>query len=225
MPAPLTPESLHDLDWRGAKADPAFFERSPRYPFIADLIVPLKPSHLFDLGCGSGYLVHLIKEQLPDVRVDGVDVSRVALEQARRHLDRVWHLDIDRSNLPVPDNSYDVVTCVEVLEHVYDPLHALSEICRILQMRGSAVITVPNLAYWRYRLDLLRGRIPGPAADRRHLHQFNRQFLDQTARQAGLIPVGIFGFGVRAARLAGWKPELFSDILIAVLERDARHTC
>lgn len=219
MTTPQTPESLHDADWLDAKADCDFFERAPRYPFLADLIAGLRPASLFDLGCGSGHLVRLVKQRVPALQAHGGDVSKVALERARLILDRVWHLDVDHSELPVGDNCYDLVCCVEVLEHLYDPSHALRESRRILKPGGSAVVTVPNLAYWRYRLDLLRGRVPGPAADLRHLHQFNRQVLEDISVRAGLRPARVTGFRVRLAGLAAWKPEFFSDILVAVLEK------
>lgn len=222
MTAPLTPESLHDADWQGAKADAGFFERAPRYPFLADLIVSLQPALLFDLGCGSGHLVRLVKRKLPRLEAHGGDVSSIALERARPSFDQVWRLDMDNCTLPLPDNRYDLVCCVEVLEHLYDPAHALRETCRVLKPGGSAVVTVPNLAYWRYRFDLLRGRIPGPAADLRHLHQFNRRILEELSVRAGLTAARITGFRVRMARLAAWRPEFFSDILVAVLEKPGR---
>lgn len=218
---PLDPESLHDLDWLNKKASDAFFEEAPRYPEIADLIAALHPRWLLDVGCGSGYTAKLLKSRVPGLVIHGVDISSVALQRARAHVDQVWRVDLDKGVLPVTSAQYDTVTCIEVLEHLYDPDHALQEIARVLVPGGHAVLTVPNLAYWRFRLQLLRGRVPPPAADRRHLHQFDMRLLVNTLSRAGLQPVRITGHGLRLRWIASRRPALFSDILIATVVKAA----
>lgn len=217
----LDPEALHDRDWRETKASDAFFEQARRYPDIAGVIARLAPRRLLDVGCGSGYLAKLLKARVPGLVIHGVDVSGVALERARAHVDQVWQVDLDKADIPLPSEQYDAVTCVEVLEHLYDPDHALREIARVLSPLGHAVVTVPNLAYWRFRLDLLRGRVPAPAADRRHLHQFDHRLLAETLARAALSPVGMTGHGVRLELLARRCPVLFSDILVATAVKKA----
>lgn len=212
---PLDPETLHDRDWQGAKGSDAFFEQAPHYPDIADVIAGLRPRKLLDVGCGSGYLAELVKARVPGLAIDGVDISAVALSRARVHVDQVWQVDLDKADLPRPSEHYDAVACVEVLEHLYDPAHALREIARVLASGGRAVVTVPNLAYWRYRLDLLRGRVPPPAADRRHLHQFDHRLLAETLSAAGLRLAALTGRGLRLRWLARGRPSVFSDMLIA----------
>lgn len=212
---PLDPEALHDRDWRETKASDAFFERAPRYPDVADVIARLQPRRLLDVGCGSGYLAKLLKARVPGLAVDGVDISTAALDRARAYVNEAWQVDLDKADLPVSSEEYDTVTCVEVLEHLYDPDHALREIARVLASGGRAVVTVPNLAYWRFRLDLLRGRVPPPAVDRRHLHQFDYRLLTETLSRAGLRLVGMTGHRLRLTWLARLRPDLFSDMLIA----------
>lgn len=60
----------------------------------------------------------------------------------------VWNtskIDIksDICNIPVPDGSFDVVLCSEVLEHVPDPIRAINELDRILKVGGILIITAP----------------------------------------------------------------------------------
>jgi len=217
----MDPEALHDRDWLEMKGSDAFFEGAVRYPDIATVIARLEPRRLLDVGCGSGYLAKLLKARAPGLVVHGVDISRVALERARTHVDQVWQVDLDRADLPLAAEAYDTVACVEVLEHLYDPDHALREICRVLVPLGRVVVTVPNLAYWRFRLDLLRGRVPAPAADRRHLHQFDRRLFVETLARAGLTLAEMTGHGVRLGFLARRRPALFSDILLATATKDA----
>jgi len=214
---PLDPEARHDRDWLETKASDAFFEETPRYPDIAHVIVQLQPRKLLDVGCGSGYLAKLLKARVPGLVVHGVDISSVALDRARDHTDQVWLVDLDKTDLPVPSEQYDTVTCIEVLEHLYDPDHALREIARVLAPGGSTVVTVPNLAYWRYRLDLLRGRVPQPAVDPRHLHQFDQRLLAEALARSNLRLISMTGHAVRLPWLARRHPGLFSDILIATV--------
>ncbi len=211
----LDPEARHDRDWLETKASDAFFEETLRYPEIADVIVQLRPRRLLDVGCGSGYLAKLLKARLPGLVVHGVDISSVALERARDHLDQIWQVDLDKNDMPVSSEQYDTVTCIEVLEHLYDPDHAMREIARVLAPGGYTVVSVPNLAYWRYRLDLLRGRVPQPAVDPRHLHQFDQRLLAETFARSDLKLAAMTGHGLRLPWLARRCPGLFSDILIA----------
>jgi len=211
----LDPETRHDRDWLVTKESDAFFEQALRYPDIAQVTSRLQPKRLLDVGCGSGYLAKLLKEGVPGLVVHGVDISSVALERARHHVDQVWQVDLDKNDLPVSSEQYDTVTCIEVLEHLYDPDHAIGEIARVLASGGCAVVTVPNLAYWRYRLDLLRGRVPPPAIDPRHLHQFDQRLLAKALGRSDLRLTGMTGHAVRLPWLARRHPAVFSDILIA----------
>ena len=49
----------------------------------------------------------------------------------------------DILNIPVPDKSYDVILCTEVIEHIPDPISAIKEISRILKTDGTLLITAP----------------------------------------------------------------------------------
>ena len=216
---PVNAEDLHDRDWLETKASDDFYADSPRYPDIVDVVTQTSPRELLDIGCGSGYLAKLLKTRLPGLSVDGIDISAAALERAKDHLGQWWQCNIDEVDLPVESNRYDTAVCVEVIEHLYDPDHALREIYRILRPDGCAVITVPNLAFWRFRVDLFRGRVPLPALDRRHLHQFNQPIFERTLADAGFQVLATTGHSVRIPRLAQKRPELFSDILIAHVKK------
>ena len=54
-------------------------------------------------------------------------------------------LDIvgDITSIPEPDASFDAILCVEVLEHVPDPLAALRELGRLLKPNGQLILTAP----------------------------------------------------------------------------------
>jgi ubiquinone/menaquinone biosynthesis C-methylase UbiE len=87
----------------------------------------------------------------------GVDVSAVAVASARRR-----GLDVrtisTATSLPFDDNEFDAALCIEVLEHLFAPAQAAGEILRVLKPSGVLLATVPNVAYWRRRLELAFGR-------------------------------------------------------------------
>src|SRR5437762_1356405 len=79
----------------------------------------------------------------------GADVSKVALDRARTRLPdaELVLLEPDEA-LPFADNEFDLVTCIETLEHVRDVQLALSEIRRVLRPGGRLALTTPASARW-----------------------------------------------------------------------------
>lgn len=210
------PKALHDRDWLGAKASDSFYVESPRYPDIAGVIAGLAPKRLLDVGCGSGYLASLVRAERPEIHMDGADISDVALKRAEKYFERVWQVNLDEAQLPAESVSYDTAVCTEVLEHLYDPAHALAEIHRCLVPGGKLVVTVPNMLFWRYRLELLGGGVPDAISDPRHLHVFTPELLGSLLSKSGFQVERILGHGVRFRKLARTWPGLFSDVLITV---------
>jgi ubiquinone/menaquinone biosynthesis C-methylase UbiE len=97
---------------------------------------------LLDLGCGNGSLAGRLAAQ--GALVTGVDPSPAALERAReRHPELSFLAPAEDGRLPLPDASFDVVTCVHVLEHVADTQTLMSEARRVLVSGGLMVATVP----------------------------------------------------------------------------------
>ena len=110
-----------------------------------------------DVGCGDGALAgQWLARKGFDYQ--GVDVSANAISEARAAGLRADVIE-DASVLPFPADTFDAAICVEVLEHLFLPLAALEEMLRILKPGGVLIVTTPNVAYWRRRLDLaLLGR-------------------------------------------------------------------
>jgi SAM-dependent methyltransferase len=97
---------------------------------------------LLDVGCGDGALAARLAGQ--GALVTGVDPSPAAIERARAaRPDINWVLLAGDGRLPAPDASFDVVTCVHVLEHVADTQALMSEVRRVLVTGGLLLVTVP----------------------------------------------------------------------------------
>jgi methionine biosynthesis protein MetW len=108
-----------------------------------------------DVGCGTGnsYAAELRRR---GVSYAGVDVSEHAVEAARAAGINAQVI-ADAAELPFADASFDLVVCVEVLEHLFAPHRAAQEMRRVLKPGGRLVASTPNVAYWRLRANLLFG--------------------------------------------------------------------
>jgi SAM-dependent methyltransferase len=94
---------------------------------------------LLDAGCGSGRTLDELARRGP---ATGVDASPFAVHaaRARGHADVVLGR-IER--LPLPDHSFDLVTCLDVIEHTPDDRASLRELRRVTTPGGTLVVTVP----------------------------------------------------------------------------------
>jgi SAM-dependent methyltransferase len=94
---------------------------------------------ILDLGCGTGtMLAHLRRFG----EVQGVDADERAVKFCRsRGEDRVQLLRA--RTLPFPDHTFDLVTALDVLEHIEDDEGALQEVARVLRPGGTLLATVP----------------------------------------------------------------------------------
>lgn len=115
---------------------------------------------LLDLGCGAGLLApHVARLGYRHV---GVDLVTVSLDLARRH--GVVPVRADVHRLPHANESVDVVSAGEILEHVPDPSTVLSEACRVLRPGGLLVLDTINDTWWaRFVAVTVAERIPGLA--------------------------------------------------------------
>lgn len=124
---------------------------------------------VLDLGCRYGALT---RAYAAGNEVVGVDVDREALAAAATlGIETVW-ADLDEP-LPFGDESFDVVVCGEVFEHLRFPDKLVEEARRVLRPGGMLVGSVPNSYRLKSRLRFLLGRPPEFADDPTHLHMFS----------------------------------------------------
>lgn len=101
---------------------------------------------LLDIGCGTGANLPMLKKAIgPDGHLTAMDFSPLALEFARTHPESngVCLLQGDALHLPLRDESFHLLTMLDVLEHLRDDQRALSEVHRVLQPKGALVFSVP----------------------------------------------------------------------------------
>jgi SAM-dependent methyltransferase len=139
--------------------------------FVREIVAALdlqgRAPRILDVGCGTGANLEMLA-QFGDA--EGVDVSEDALAFCRaRGLTRVTHGAAER--LPYADDSFDLVTALDVVEHLDDDASGLCEMRRVLRRNGRALLFVPAFMWlWgvqddvshhrrRYTLPQLKARV------------------------------------------------------------------
>lgn len=102
----------------------------------------LKPESVLDVGCGEGFTLEKFKNKNIGKKLVGIDFLDTAIKIGKKERP---YLDLRIGNIydiPFKDNSFDLVVCSEVLEHVDDPEKALSELERVT--KKYILLSVPN---------------------------------------------------------------------------------
>ena len=104
---------------------------------------PLAAREVLDVGCGGGILAESMARR--GARVTGIDLSEKALNVAELHL-RESKLNVEYKALAVDDcpGSFDVVTCMELLEHVPDPAGMVAACARLVRPGGQVFFSTIN---------------------------------------------------------------------------------
>ncbi len=114
------------------------------------------PESVLDVGCGEGVLTREWAERLGDRRIVGIDLDDVKLraewETRRRH--NLEYRVEEATALSFADDEFDLVTAIEVLEHVPDPEATVAEMARVAGRR--LLVSVPREPLWR-GLNMARG--------------------------------------------------------------------
>lgn len=105
-----------------------------------------QPCCVVDVGCGMGHALLALRYRLPthEMVLTGLDFSSVAVRYARALLPEANFIVGDLYESQLLTGAYDLVLCIETLEHVHDPQAALRELLRVCRVGGRLVLTVPN---------------------------------------------------------------------------------
>lgn len=149
--AALQAELRRVTSWGGAEGAEARWQDA----CIAEAIPPRVS--VLDLGCGAGDLLAGLMAQ-KDVRGQGVELNQDQVVACVAQGVPVLQADIDEGLKGFSDKSFDYVVLEETLQTLHRPLTVLEEMLRVGTV---GIVTFPNFASWRVRLDLLvSGRMP-----------------------------------------------------------------
>lgn len=147
-----------------------------------------RPALVLDAGCGSG---RTLEDLRPFGEVVGVELNPDAAEFARR---RGFEVTVGRlEELPWGDDSFDLITCLDVIEHTPDDRRTLAELRRVCRPGGWLLVTVPayqalwsahdeaNHHYRRYVRRMLRDAAHGAGWQLVRTTSFNSLLLPVAA--------------------------------------------
>ena len=184
--------------------------------FLSDLTANRKSQiedrKILDIGCGTGANLEMLSQF---GTAEGVDVSDDALEFCRKK-----NLKVSKGlaeTLPYPDETFDITTALDVVEHLDDDIAGLREMHRVTKNGGHALIFVPAFMWlWGVQDDISNHRI----------RYTKKQIVDRLT-QAGFTveraTYANFTFfapilgGRTLMRLTGIKPESENNVNISAL--------
>jgi len=134
-----------------------------RYRDACDIIAAecRKEGRLLSIGAEPGHIEMLLKEFYGFRHVVGLTfhVSQSFRGRMESFGIKVLECDVEKDDLPAPGESFETVIFLEALEHMFTGVpHALSEMRRVLVPGGVMVLSTPNLAQFRNRIKLLKGK-------------------------------------------------------------------
>lgn len=114
-----------------------------KFSTVKDLIS--ENLNILDVGCLNGNFYNFLKKNSFSTKsFTGVDHSKKLIEIAHKRFPEQSWISSDCYKLPFSDNSFDVITGMEILEHLEEPKKALLEMKRVCKQNGIIIITVPN---------------------------------------------------------------------------------
>jgi 2-polyprenyl-3-methyl-5-hydroxy-6-metoxy-1,4-benzoquinol methylase len=125
---------------------------SERYPhdYIDDriktvlkLIKTDPKARYLDIGCSNGVVTKRIAAEIKTKEIYGIDIANIKLARDKGIKVNELDLNLDES-LPYQDNFFDVITCFDTLEHIYNTDFIVREMFRILKTGGCVIISVPR---------------------------------------------------------------------------------
>ena len=163
--------------------------------FVRAYLDGLGPAtRVLDAGCGEGVLVEQYAGRLA---IEGLDPNYTAPHVRQGSL----------AALPYPDEAFDRVLCLDVLEHLAyeEQPRALAEIRRVLRPGGEALVSVPNLAHLQSRVHfLLTGRLIRTASETKHPGDRPAAEYLRLFERAGLTLAGRHGIFPTVPVLTSW---------------------
>lgn len=118
------------------------FEKGKLIPLLGKI----ENKSIIDLGCGTGRLIAQIKRRFPNqkAQIIAVDISDEMLKITKRKFHDVDCVNADATNLPFPDNSFDIAIAAFLIIHLRDLTKVFDEIYRILRPGGIFILTNIN---------------------------------------------------------------------------------
>ena len=158
-------EELYEKIWGRKKENQVNYHKKGTRAYEASKLIR-KGDNILDVGCGDGALFHLIKEKCKDYY--GTDISKTALSLLKEKKVHTNIVNLNKEKLPFKDNLFDYTVCLDVIEHVFDPVKLIDELFRVTKPTGYVILSTPNIRYYRHISKLISGKFPLTSGDQEH---------------------------------------------------------
>jgi 2-polyprenyl-3-methyl-5-hydroxy-6-metoxy-1,4-benzoquinol methylase len=149
-------------------------------------LVPSTACRILDVGCGTGVLGGRLRTE-GERSVVGITYSQEEATLAAGRLSQVICADLNTYDFSSLEE-FDCVIMSHILEHLYDPVDLLERLKRVLRPESVIVVALPNVVWWKQRLQFLIGRWryqDWGMLDRTHFRFFDLQSSEELLRNAG----------------------------------------
>jgi len=159
-----------------------------KFLVIKKLLAGFSPQKILDIGSNGGGMTAKIAGLFPRSKTIGIDVYSKAVAYASARYPNISFLVADGQNMPFENNQFDIIFCLETLEHVSDPAKVLFEIKRCLVKNGRVVISMDsgNLLFriiWFFWIRFGKGKVWSGS----HLTHFNKRLLEKMILENGFL--------------------------------------
>lgn len=154
------------------------------YSSLISLVKPLRPESVLDAGCGEGFTMDKISKSGLVKKIEGIEYSKDSIILGKKLFPNLKFTQGTVYELPYKNNSFDLVICTEVLEHLEDPTKALKEMLRV--SKKYLIISVPNEPFFMMS-NFLRGKnLSRFGNDEGHINHWNPLSLKNYLKKNGL---------------------------------------
>jgi len=143
--------------WTGERLEPFVYNRVAiehlhRYAITSAYI---KDKIVLDIASGEGYGTSLMSKHASFVYGVDIDKQSIALAKLKYKAENIEYLEGSTSNIPLADNSVDVVVSFETIEHHDEHEKMMLEIKRVLRPEGILIISTPDKLYYSELRDIV----------------------------------------------------------------------
>jgi 2-polyprenyl-6-hydroxyphenyl methylase/3-demethylubiquinone-9 3-methyltransferase len=182
---------------------------------------PLEGKSALDVGCGAGLLAEPLART--GAAVTAIDAAPELIDAARAHA-TAQGLEIDYRAVPVEelDGRFDLVTCLEVIEHVAEPLAFLRWLAARLAPGGLMILSTPNRTAWSKLLTITLAE--GIGSIPKGTHDFGKFIAPERMKalltDAGLQWLDFEGIAFTPSRGLHLSEDLRLNYLVAAVHAD-----